>query len=156
VRQLLLVLLLVLAGCHKGTDHAPRPRKARATKTAPTAVNMRPIAPTTPAVPAAPLDPDEEGDGTAEPATDPTAAVAAGDEAAAAVLLPDSEPAGAPFASTVASAVAEVTQQGGTSLTSRVYRAALEQARREITADNARAKLRDLEKQIDAERQAQQ
>jgi hypothetical protein len=68
-------------------------------------------------------------------------------------LLPDSEPAGAPFASTIAAAVAEVTQAGPV-YTSRIYRAAYEQARQEITPDNARKRLRALEREIDLERQS--
>lgn len=93
--------------------------------------------------------------------TPPTAATAAPEiapapviaDAAAPVLLPDSEPAGAPFASQLTAAVAEVTQ-GGAVTTRRVYRASYEQARREINADNAHDRLRALENQIDLERQS--
>jgi hypothetical protein len=78
---------------------------------------------------------------------------AASDGGASATLLPDSEPAGAPFPSLMAAAVAEVTQ-GGPTLSNRVYRVAFDQARKEINQDNAYDRLRALEHEIDLERQA--
>ncbi|MBN1962664.1 MAG: hypothetical protein JW841_17160 [Deltaproteobacteria bacterium] len=68
------------------------------------------------------------------------------------VLLPDNVPAGAPFASTIAAAMAEVTQ-GKAVETKRIYRAAYENALRDINADNVKDRLRELEHQIDKERQ---
>ncbi len=96
----------------------------------------------------------QAGPGAAGAAGQPPAdAPGVSDDVGSAVLLPDSEPAGAPFASSIAAAVGEVTQ-GGAVAQSRIYRIAYEQARRQINADNARDRLRAIERQVDLERQA--
>jgi hypothetical protein len=135
MRLLGLCAVLLLVGCGKShkAEHARRgPKKA------PPAAAAAVTTVATPPAAAAP-DADDEGD-------------EGGDDSGGAVLLPDSEPAGSPFASTVAAAVAEVTQ-GQPAPTVRIYRAAYEQARRTITQDNVYDRLRQLERQIDAERQ---
>jgi len=148
MRWLAVALVALVVGCGKGggsSKPAKRPKVGKA-----------PAASAPAATPAATGEP--AGEASAETSApevgEPSAPTDVTPQGAAPALLPDSEPAGAPFASSIAAAVAEVTQQGGANLTSRVYRAAFEQARREINPDNARAHLRELEKQVDAERQA--
>jgi hypothetical protein len=133
-----LCLALAFLSCGKGhrVDHRTR---AKAKTSAPAAAS------TTAATPAVA--------GSADAPPSPSAAVDDDGDDTSGVLLPDSEPAGAPFASSVAAAVAEVTQ-GEPAMTSRIYRAAYEQARRTINQDNAYDRLRQLERQIDTERQS--
>ena len=129
IQRLLILALLLGTGCGKGASAGNHSR-----------------APSNEAPPAAA---SASSKAAAVPNDDSSAkdAVAAGT-----VVLPDSEPAGAPFPASLAAAVAEVTQ-GAPGLTSRVYRAAYEQARREINQDNVYDRLRKLERQIDIERQ---
>lgn len=139
MRFVALCLALAFSGCGKG--HRADPHTRAKVKTV-----SSPVAAATPAIAATPA-----AAGSAEAVPSPSTDDDSDDTSGA--LLPDSEPAGAPFASSVAAAVAEVTQ-GEPALTSRIYRAAYEQARRTINQDNAYDRLRQLERQIDTERQS--